>query len=344
MPKTEVRIAVDLRDLLCCVRRFLGVLHRDFLQAFFAHRFHIDGRGEGDQALVGADVRGRFFAADVLFAGRKRQHKTAIAVFVVRDAASRPGIWRTNFSCVANSPTCGPPKLIGMPNDWPSPTTMSAPHSPGDLSRPNEIASVTTTMNKCADGVSCVGQSRSRSSMQPKKFGDWTTSAAVLSSRADKIGDASGFLVKIDFDYLGVAVLRISSGDFAIFRMDALCDDDLVAARHALCHQICLGHRGRAVVHRGVRDLHSGKLADQRLEFENVLQCALRDLGLIRRVRCKKFGPLDQMIDDRRRIMRINAGAEKRRLCAAVFFAAIASIAAMTSDSASGSVMFERPI
>src|SRR6185312_15322369 len=61
--------------------------------------------------------------------------------------ARRPGIWRTNFSRVAKSPTCGPPNVRGLPIDWPSAATMSAPISPGDVTRPSDTASVTTTMS-----------------------------------------------------------------------------------------------------------------------------------------------------------------------------------------------------
>src|SRR5205823_604923 len=60
---------------------------------------------------------------------------------------SRPGIWRTYLSRVANRPTYGPPKPNPLPIDWPSQTTMSAPISPGGLIRPSDTTSVTTTIN-----------------------------------------------------------------------------------------------------------------------------------------------------------------------------------------------------
>ena len=43
-----------------------------------------------------------------------------------------------------------------------------------------------------------------------------------------------------------------------------------------------LDERGRAVVQRGVRDLHAGELADHRLELEQRLQRALGELRLVR--------------------------------------------------------------
>ena len=52
-----------------------------------------------------------------------------------------------------------------------------------------------------------------------------------------------------------------------------------------LRHQHGLGRRRRAVVDRVVGDVHPEQVADQGLELERVLQRALADLGLIRRVR-----------------------------------------------------------
>ena len=50
-----------------------------------------DGRHQGDQRLVGADVRGRLLAADVLLAGAERQDEAALAVAVLglADEAAR---------------------------------------------------------------------------------------------------------------------------------------------------------------------------------------------------------------------------------------------------------------
>ena len=58
---------------------------------------------------------------------------------------------------------------------------------------------------------------------------------------------------------------------------------------HPMGHHHCLGGGGGAVVHGGVGDIHAGEGRDLRLELEQVLQRALGDLGLVRRVRRKKF-------------------------------------------------------
>jgi hypothetical protein len=54
---------------------------------------------------------------------------------------------------------------------------------------------------------------------------------------------------------------------------------------------------GRAVIHRGVGDLHAGQQRHLGLEFEQILQRALRDFRLIGRVAGEEFRTLDQMID-----------------------------------------------
>ena len=82
----------------------------------------------------------------------------------------RPGICRTNFCRVANKPTYGPPKFRPLPIDCPSPTTMSAPISPGARNRPSDTISVTATISKapfaCTSAANAV-----KSSTEPKKSG-----------------------------------------------------------------------------------------------------------------------------------------------------------------------------
>ena len=47
-----------------------------------AHQRQVDRRAQGQQALVGADVAGGLFAADVLLAGLQRQHPAAAAAAI----------------------------------------------------------------------------------------------------------------------------------------------------------------------------------------------------------------------------------------------------------------------
>jgi hypothetical protein len=54
------------------------------------HFSQIDCRPQGEQPLVGADVAGRLFAADVLLAGLKRQHPAAAAPTIDRLPGNAP--------------------------------------------------------------------------------------------------------------------------------------------------------------------------------------------------------------------------------------------------------------
>ena len=46
-----------------------------------------------------------------------------------------------------------------MPSGWPSPVTISAPKSPGGVSRPSE-SGLTETASRAPGGVGCLGQGR----------------------------------------------------------------------------------------------------------------------------------------------------------------------------------------
>ena len=56
----------------------------------------------------------------------------------------------------------------------------------------------------------------------------------------------------------------------------------LLGAGH--CHEHCLGGSCRAVIHRGVGNLHAGQFADHALILEDVAESSLGNLGLVRSV------------------------------------------------------------
>ena len=57
--------------------------------------------------------------------------------------------------------------------------------------------------------------------------------------------------------------------------------------------------RGRAVVHRGIGNVAAEQSRHLRLEFEQHLQRALRDFGLVGRVGGQEFAALDEVVDTR---------------------------------------------
>ena len=106
---------------------------------------------------------------------------------------------------------------------------------------------------------------------------------------------------------------RIGLADRAVMRMQPARQHGLVAPCDAARHRDCLGAGGGAVIERGVGDLHAGQQRDLRLKLEQVLQCPLRQLGLVRGVGGQELAALDQVIDRGRHVMAIAAGAEKER-------------------------------
>ena len=99
--------------------------------------------------------------------------------------------------------------------------------------------------------------------------------------------------------------------DFAVVGMQIAGDDGAVPAGDAVGHHDRLGGRRGAVIHGGVGDLHAGDEADLGLEFEEILQRALRDFRLIGRVGGQELAALDQMVDRGGYMVAIGAGAQE---------------------------------
>ena len=188
---------------------------------------------------------------------------------------------------------------------------MSAPISPGGLIRPSDTTSVTTTTSS-APAAWQASASLAKSRTWPKKLGFCTTTQevslsmpAIRSSRPSTSG----------LPTLGVEAFPARGGldDAAIMRMQAAGDQRLVAPRHAIGHQHGFGGARRAVIHRGVGHLHGRQQRHLGLELEEVLQSALRDLGLVRRVGRQELAALDHVVDGRRHVMAIGPGADEER-------------------------------
>ena len=109
------------------------------------------------------------------------------------------------------------------------------------------------------------------------------------------------------------AVVRERLDHGAVVRMQRAGDHGLAPLGQPLGHQHGFGRRRRAVVHRGVGDLHAGQHRDLRLELEHRLQRALADLGLIGRVAGQELGTLDQVIDGCRHVMPVGAATDEER-------------------------------
>ena len=271
----------------------------------------MDREGERAEAGVGADVAGRLLAADVLLARRQRQHEAALAVGIdglAGEAARASGARISRASRTGrhrgrrNSARCR--------STGPRRRRCRRPSRPATRQAPSDTASVTTAISS-APLAWRLRRSGVRSRRWPKKSGFCTTTQLVSSSiAAENVFGQHGGLHAID---LVAGEARQRRADLGVMRMQAAGEHRLLAPRDAMRHQHRLAAGGRAVVHRGVGDLHAGQQRDLGLELEQHLQRALRDLRLIGRVAGQELAALDQMIDGRRDVMAIGAGAEEER-------------------------------
>src|SRR3989338_4767136 len=111
---------------------------------------------------------------------------------------SLPVICLRYLSSVAKKPRYGPPKLRLFPKDCPSPTTISAPSSPGGLRRPRDMGSVMATIRMLLF-LWTISEMVFTSSREPKKFGCWITRQEVLASIA--CSTASGNVLPFSVQY-----------------------------------------------------------------------------------------------------------------------------------------------
>ena len=101
--------------------------------------------------------------------------------------------------------------------------------------------------------------------------------------------------------------------------MDGAADQHALAARgRANGHQRRLGGRRAAVVVRGGDDVQAGQLRDQRLVLVDRLERALADLRLVGRIRGIELAARQDLVDRRRDVVAVRAGAEEARQADAV--------------------------
>ena len=114
-------------------------------------------------------------------------------------------------------------------------------------------------------------------------------------------------------DHLEAVEAGVGQGHVAVMRMQAAGQHGLAAPGHPVCHHHGFGAGRGPVVKRGVRHVHAGDQRHLGLELEQVLQRALGDFRLIRRVRGQELAALDQVIDRGRDMMAIGPGPQEAR-------------------------------
>ena len=187
---------------------------------------------------------------------------------------------------------------------------MSAPIAPGGCTRPSDTTSVTTTISSApaAWAASAIGV----------EIADLAEDVGVLhhdagDSRIDLIQEIFRRAMRQRRHDLIARHARYRLDGLAIVRMQVARENCLAPLGDPVRHQHSFRRRCRAVVHGGVGHLHGRQHRHLRLELEQVLQRALRDLGLVGRVGGQEFRALDQVIHRRRHVMLVGAGADEER-------------------------------
>ena len=94
-------------------------------------------------------------------------------------------------------------------------------------------------------------------------------------------------------------------------RVEPRGDDRLGPPRDPPRHADRFPAGGRAVVHRGIGDFAAEQPRDLALEFEQHLERALRDFGLVGRVSGEELAALDEVVDAGGDVMLVRAAAEE---------------------------------
>lgn len=277
----------------------------------------MDGEGEADEAGVGADVRGRLLAADVLLARRERQHEAALAFRVHRLATEAPRHLADMLVVAGEEAEVRPAEAE------PAADRLAFAHHDIDTHRAGR------TDRAEGDGFRHHGDQQRALLVAARgklrEVGDMAEEVGVLHDDAARLvvdgGEQRGDVVargafgerRHGADHFVVGEMRECLRDRDVVRMEARRQQRLRAAGDAARHEDRLHASGRAVIHRGVRHIHAGEARDLRLELEQVLQRALRDLGLIGRVAGQELAALDQVIDAGRHMVLVGAAAEEER-------------------------------
>ena len=270
----------------------------------------MNAEGERAETRVGADVRRRLVATNMLLARRERQHIAAASVGVDGLAAEAPGhLPQIGLRASRTGRHRARRRRADCRSTGPRRRRYRRPSRRAASRRPSETASVKTAISSapCAWQASAIGV---RSRRLPNTSGVCTMTQETLSSIAATMSSrarTSGASV----DDLVAGEMRDRAHDLRIMRMQPAREHGLAPLGDAMRHQRRLGAGGRAVIHGGVGDLHAGEHGDLRLELEQILQRALRYLRLIGRVAGQELRALDQMIDARRNVMLIGAGADE---------------------------------
>ncbi len=309
--KEDLRPGIHERLAKEC--RLGQVLLGQLTEALLTIDGHKDGDHHGNQCLIGADVGGRLFAADVLLAGAERQHEAALAVDVLGLADQAAGhlaqelLLAGDDAAIRSAKTNRHAKALGFQRD-----NIGLSRRLDDAQRDGfgngDDQQGTLAVNDLGDCSHVLDD--------PKEVGrlDQNRGGVILDGRLQR-GQihAARLRVVVELTDVDALVLRRGPQHLAVLRMHGPCHRATELVRHAAGHQHALRGTGRAVVHGGVGDLHAGKLTDHGLELKHGRERALCDLGLVGRVAGEELATLHERIDHHRTVVPIGSRTQEAR-------------------------------
>ena len=272
-------------------------------QAVPPHSGQVDGRCQGVQRLVGADVGSGPLATDVLFPRLQGEdiagaplgiggatHQTAgHLAYVLLLAAEQTQVWPAEGRRDADG-------LSFSRDDVRPELARWAQHPHGQ-----RVGGHHEERPVVVGGGGQTGQ-----------IVQFSVEIGILGHDAGgRFGDGAGSVGSghhVDGNALGLAV---SGNHLLVGRVHRIAHDHLLPSGDPAGHEHRFGQAGRAVVHTGVGDFHAVEGADHRLKLEDDLQSALGYFGLIRSVSGQELAPGHHGLNDGRNEVVVRTGAQE---------------------------------
>ena len=303
-------VAVQGVNLLRGVVRFVVAQLGNAAQTALAHHAHIDAGGQGHQPLVGADVAGRFLAADVLLARAQGHHVSASPVLIHRLADDAPGDLAHVLAARGEEAQVRPAEAERDAQRLP----LAHDDVRAQRARRLEQAQserVSHDAQQRAGGVNRAGQVAEVLDLPEEVRVLDDEHSRVFVEHVHQVGQRGA--ASLIADELQAAPLVIGAGDGAILRVHTGAEDNLapLAAKVRIDHGYRLGQRGRTVVVTGVGRVHAGEHTHHALVFEDGLQRALAQLRLVGRVGGEELAAPQDVIHDAGHEVVIGARAQE---------------------------------
>ena len=254
------------------------VVRRDVAQARLSRRREVDRRAQRAVGLIGANIRGRFFAPNMLLARLQRQHVRRLAVLVdgfadeaPRDAAQMFGRRRDETDVRAAVGDRNAERLALADANIHAPRGRGRKRGKRDGFGHDADHERSGRLDRRDVG----GRERIDRAEEVRRLHDHRGITLVGERGRQRRG--VGRTVRGIRQLLDVEVEPVGVGleHRAIVRMDGARDEQRFAPRRVHRHDRTLGERRRAVVDRGVGDVEAGEQRDVGLPLVDRLEVAL---------------------------------------------------------------------